>query len=1082
MAHQWGLDQLDWDTFTSPQFKDDDFPPLSSSTGQSVMNRSSSSLNAADLATHIDRNAGATTPPLIDLESFDDNTSYVPAPVAISHDLEDLLLFSPVTERRSQVEVKAEEVSQHLSSRPSSSQASVPLNYGKPLDAEASFINIASLQQRKRKTKKEQQEEAERSMKHYFPIKESSHPVAADAFTEIPVPPLITPQRDNQSVAGDLHRRSSYFDDGSMGSGGSGIRSVNNSASAASSLSTNSAAHDPSRSPLPTPSPLAGPMSSTSSLSPAKTLPEPVRRPSLPKMTASSLSDNGRPASQPGLNTEYASNARNRSGPQPASFSPKPRPQTSKNSWGRKVPPKSSWASPPKGQSGQRATDRAASGSRPTTAINTNASTYRQATPSSGPTKRETVTSNPSLNRYAALAKGRQSQDLRMQRSPRPIAEPDNAGMAAYRARQKPAVRYPLPRNVNPYSTIKTNVAELRQESVYTNLAEIATATGTHIEKAMNVNREKGKNETGVYLDIRGTAEQAKIAIQEIEKWITAAYPGRSKPEWSKTAAVTDATKLKIRKQIRLEARRESFRQAPPESLESVSTARFPWPEDKVSFRPEQVLGSNLEALDPIRMDCQCYITLEKGSKFLQVLGENEEQVHSALQRLKVTCDQVLARNFEPAKIVFLMPLKDMACEIQLLPYGGPKVAGRYLNPEPIGRFPVIRRRDTESKRGKASRGSKSNSEASVLSSSSGSAPSLEDPQQDRIIIIGRLEEEVAWALQELRHFRGNLQLRVKLGTPVLTKYPKPKNKNDQYIYSVSEFAEIIENPEVESFVTQEIGHPGVGRHVLQRLVQNGHHLLCPEDPMASELKDVKPVFSGVFMIRSPDGSGDLRLQVDFKEEAGSYGTTPMRWCKAERGKKEPTLLLDASTVDLERGTAWHFGLTTTQGVEKTQLPKHYADFAFADWSVKLDAELAQKFGENHQYITFGRKGVPSTVPIQTVEQKTAWRFCIKGSAYICEVAKVSTVILGVRTQLNPPETQICEPRWSVSVWHSDWDVELQAHSKLKIGEEVPWTDAMPKFFPSNGYGEGDSEDGTGFQKLMGKLKRLEELVVGKVE
>ncbi|KAJ9647904.1 hypothetical protein H2199_001680 [Coniosporium tulheliwenetii] len=861
MAHQWGLDQLDWDTFTSPQFKDDDFPPLSSSTGQSVMNRSSSSLNAADLATHIDRNAGATTPPLIDLESFDDNTSYVPAPVAISHDLEDLLLFSPVTERRSQVEVKAEEVSQHLSSRPSSSQASVPLNYGKPLDAEASFINIASLQQRKRKTKKEQQEEAERSMKHYFPIKESSHPVAADAFTEIPVPPLITPQRDNQ-----------------------------------------------------------------------------------------------------------------------------------------------------------------------------------------------------------------------------PIAEPDNAGMAAYRARQKPAVRYPLPRNVNPYSTIKTNVAELRQESVYTNLAEIATATGTHIEKAMNVNREKGKNETGVYLDIRGTAEQAKIAIQEIEKWITAAYPGRSKPEWSKTAAVTDATKLKIRKQIRLEARRESFRQAPPESLESVSTARFPWPEDKVSFRPEQVLGSNLEALDPIRMDCQCYITLEKGSKFLQVLGENEEQVHSALQRLKVTCDQVLARNFEPAKIVFLMPLKDMACEIQLLPYGGPKVAGRYLNPEPIGRFPVIRRRDTESKRGKASRGSKSNSEASVLSSSSGSAPSLEDPQQDRIIIIGRLEEEVAWALQELRHFRGNLQLRVKLGTPVLTKYPKPKNKNDQYIYSVSEFAEIIENPEVESFVTQEIGHPGVGRHVLQRLVQNGHHLLCPEDPMASELKDVKPVFSGVFMIRSPDGSGDLRLQVDFKEEAGSYGTTPMRWCKAERGKKEPTLLLDASTVDLERGTAWHFGLTTTQGVEKTQLPKHYADFAFADWSVKLDAELAQKFGENHQYITFGRKGVPSTVPIQTVEQKTAWRFCIKGSAYICEVAKVSTVILGVRTQLNPPETQICEPRWSVSVWHSDWDVELQAHSKLKIGEEVPWTDAMPKFFPSNGYGEGDSEDGTGFQKLMGKLKRLEELVVGKVE
>lgn len=70
---------------------------------------------------------------------------------------------------------------------------------------------------------------------------------------------------------------------------------------------------------------------------------------------------------------------------------------------------------------------------------------------------------------------------------------------------------------------------------------------------------------------------------------------------------------------------------------------------------------------------------------------------------------------------------------------------------------------------------------------------------------------------------------------------------------------------------------------------------------MASQLQDVKPVFSGLFIIKSPDGSGDLRLQVDFKEEAGNYGTTPMRWSKFERGKKEPTLLLDASTVDLER-------------------------------------------------------------------------------------------------------------------------------------------------------------------------------------
>lgn len=98
-------------------------------------------------------------------------------------------------------------------------------------------------------------------------------------------------------------------------------------------------------------------------------------------------------------------------------------------------------------------------------------------------------------------------------------------------------------------------------------------------------------------------------------------------------------------------------------------------------------------------------------------------------------------------------------------------------------------------------------------------------------------------------------------------------------------------------------------------------HILVPHDAMATELHDMKPVCSAVFIIENPDkDSGNYRLEVEFKEvesresqpeESGvkeseleeskkRCETIYRRWSKLEANGDEPPPLMEIDVVDLE--------------------------------------------------------------------------------------------------------------------------------------------------------------------------------------
>lgn len=60
-------------------------------------------------------------------------------------------------------------------------------------------------------------------------------------------------------------------------------------------------------------------------------------------------------------------------------------------------------------------------------------------------------------------------------------------------------------------------------------------------------------------------------------------------------------------------------------------------------YPPQEILGTHYEALDPIRMDCSCYVVWKNNA--FQVMGKSLDRVKAALLRLRQTIFQITAKQ-----------------------------------------------------------------------------------------------------------------------------------------------------------------------------------------------------------------------------------------------------------------------------------------------------------------------------------------------------------------------------------------------------------------------------------------------------
>jgi hypothetical protein len=169
----------------------------------------------------------------------------------------------------------------------------------------------------------------------------------------------------------------------------------------------------------------------------------------------------------------------------------------------------------------------------------------------------------------------------------------------------------------------------------------------------------------------------------------------------------------------------------------------------------------------------------------------------------------------------------------------------------------------------------------------------------------------------------------------------------------------------------------------------------------------------------------------------------------------------------------------------ENKLPLTYHQFADAITLDTASARLAlgKNVKLNERFIVFPSVDRILPVPIRHIEQRRSWKFDMrKYPGYIAEVSTTQSV--DVDHQHRKPRQE----RWSVQLYHEQWDTIFSENRKLKIGQRAKWVATEAQFFscPRRDWHE-DREGmvystGSGIMQLMEAIGMLKNIIAGKVE
>ncbi|KAK5120969.1 hypothetical protein LTR85_005753 [Meristemomyces frigidus] len=638
--------------------------------------------------------------------------------------------------------------------------------------------------------------------------------------------------------------------------------------------------------------------------------------------------------------------------------------------------------------------------------------------PHTGTTPRQWQTSGPRRPERA------------VRQPPKLLHDSDNEAEAAWRARSKPTDEVRIPEDL---------VLQNRYHE------EVAKQYGAYVS-TLHARGSGGSKTFGIW----GDAKAVALTKRAIASWIEASMGNRKSDSKLKFPRIVSLTpKLRERKEKRWsrEVTRQRYRQHPPPDMAFQAIGSFHWPVQE--YRPEEILGSSYEALDPIRMECACYVVFSKERSVFRIMGRAAE-VQAGLQRLRKTCFQIAARQVNPVrtylvgwanggKVPQYIYLKDHDPPAILSPEDAMVEKPRH---SPVGE-------GTDEERTKY---------AAVQTGLS----------------VERLRSLMFRTLRKLHYYRGSMSMRIRLGTFLVVQYREP-----QYgLYELGEYESMVQQSQFEGQVTPELGDPAT-ENTLLKAFQQSRDLITPSDAVVAELGDVKPVYSVIFTFA--DEVGNLRLVVEWQEAQDvfnmktSFEQLSRKWTRLERDIDTPTSLLDVSLTDLTTGSAWQFDVLATQAVDESRLPQQLVDFAH---NLQFDPAVAKKQSTDRLFVR-----VSPHATLRSVQQRISYRYTITNSDFKLELSRFQDRMYTGRvssvTSTGLPKVH--EPRWSLSVYRTEWDTMFSQNERLPVGEQTTWQDDVATWFPYD-VGPGSSilangDDGAGWGQLMEKLVRIEALV-----
>lgn len=279
------------------------------------------------------------------------------------------------------------------------------------------------------------------------------------------------------------------------------------------------------------------------------------------------------------------------------------------------------------------------------------------------------------------------------------------------------------------------------------------------------------------------------------------------------------------------------------------------------------------------------------------------------------------------------------------------------------------------------------------------------------------------------------------------------------------------------------LGDKDLERQVLLAL-QESQDFLVPEAATIEDLSDVKPVYSATFTFA--DAMGDLRLVKSWQQDEEQADSDPRvstipsftqiseKWTRLERDTGVPSSLLDVHLTDLVTGFSWQCVVDAAQAVDKSRLASTLRSFSDS-LSIDPRAAYGQSQNPERSFVIFKPQGVQ----LKSFQQRTSYRYDMSG--YVLELScfQDRSFPAGTFTSIQASaEPTVHEPRWSLEVFHNDWDQMFTRNERLDVGMSADWEDDVKRWFPED-IGSGSDDPNLGFQQLMRKLEEIKRLVRG---
>ncbi|MCJ1314349.1 hypothetical protein MMC25_008030 [Agyrium rufum] len=448
-------------------------------------------------------------------------------------------------------------------------------------------------------------------------------------------------------------------------------------------------------------------------------------------------------------------------------------------------------------------------------------------------------------------------------------------------------------------------------------------------------------------------------------------------------------------------AKSQAFRREPPADAVFSVVAAYVW--EFEDYTPVEVFGSQIEALDEIRVLRECYISYEHENSLLRLSGHDQTSITSAIDSIDIAVHEFLAGNAIPIDHYFVqLPSIEHARQAVIL---------ETFEVDDIDKIRLRRPRVTGEPI--AADGATNYTE---------SRAALETSTQARI------RNSMAVVLSQSCYHRGFLELRSRIGKIGLKKVRwDPPGVTEM---PVLQFAQSVERQTPEGVLIRELDARGAGSVILAA-VTRATHLLEPLSAVSSRLEDVTADYFGHFLFKD-DGDSDIRLSVGTTEYEGEYEISHRQWIQLPT---QDASLLQVSAVPLEGNFSWRLQLTKGEILDPRSLDPSLITFSDRIRCVGLQRDITS--GKSKCVFNFHL----TPQGFISFKQKTAYRFRMKANpAFIFEVARYD--------RYSRDTNQIQGTDWGATLYLQDWNECFSANETMARGEKAPWEPTIARFFP----------------------------------